>query len=60
MTRKISDTEVTRDATSDSPAYLIKQDDGDRVLNSHSEVQKASLSVDSRLSWAVLDAEVAR
>lgn len=40
-TRTIKGTEVTRDASDDSPAYYIKQDDGDAVLKSHSEVTKA-------------------
>lgn len=40
-TRKIKGTEVTRDASEDEPAYFIKQDDGDEVLKSHSEVRKA-------------------
>lgn len=42
VTRTISGTEVTRDASSDQPAYMIQQADGDRVLKSHSEVEKAS------------------
>jgi len=40
-TRKIKGNEVTRDASEDEPAYYIKQDDGDAVLKSHSEVSKA-------------------
>jgi len=40
-TRKIKGTEVTRDASDADPAYYIKQDDGDAVLKSHSEVSKA-------------------
>lgn len=40
VTRTISGTEVTRNATEDEPAYLIEQEDGDRVLKSHSEVDK--------------------
>ncbi|WP_427453708.1 DUF2945 domain-containing protein [Litorimonas sp. WD9-15] len=40
-TRKIKGTEVTREASEDEPAYYIKQDDGDAVLKSHSEVTKA-------------------
>lgn len=40
-TRKIKGNEVTRDASEDEPAYYIKQDDGDAVLKSHSEVTKA-------------------
>lgn len=42
VTRKISGTEVTREADEDCPAYYIKQDDGDAVLKSHSEISKAS------------------
>ncbi len=38
VTRTIKGTEVTRNATDDEPAYLIEQDDGDRVLKSHSEL----------------------
>lgn len=41
-THKIKGNEVTRNASSDDPAYMIKQDDGDRVLKSHSEVRKKS------------------
>jgi len=41
-TRTIEGNEVTRDASDDEPAYLIEQDDGDRVLKSHSEVRKDS------------------
>ena len=36
----IEGNEVTRNASEDNPAYLIKQDDGDRVLKSHSELKK--------------------
>lgn len=42
ITRTIKGSEVTREADDDCPAYLIKQDDGDEVLKSHSEVRKAS------------------
>jgi len=42
VTRKIDGSEITRDADNDNPAYLIKQDDGNRVLKSHSELQKDS------------------
>lgn len=38
VTRTIKGNEVTRDADEGNPAYLIEQDDGDRVLKSHSEV----------------------
>ena len=41
-TRKIKGNEVTREASNDCPAYLIKQDDGDEVLKSHSEVDRAA------------------
>lgn len=41
VTRTIKGNEVTRNASSDSPAYMIEQEDGDRVLKSHSEVKKA-------------------
>jgi len=41
VTRKIKGTEVTREASEDEPAYYIKQDDGDAVLKSHTEVEKA-------------------
>jgi len=40
VTRKISGTEVTRDASEDEPAYLIEQDDGDEVLKSVTELTK--------------------
>ena len=39
VTRVIDGTEVTRNATADNPAYLIRQEDGDIVLKSHSELQ---------------------
>jgi len=38
VTRTIKGTEVTRNADTDNPAYLIEQKDGDWVLKSHSEV----------------------
>lgn len=40
-TLTIKGTEVTREADDDCPAYRIEQEDGDHVLKSHSEVQKA-------------------
>lgn len=40
VTRTISGAEITRNATEDNPAYLIEQDDGDRVLKSGSELSK--------------------
>ena len=42
VTRKISGNEVTRDADTDNPAYYIKQDDGDAVLKSESELSAAN------------------
>ena len=41
VTRTIKGTEVTRNATPDEPAYLVEQEDGDRVLKSASELKKA-------------------
>ncbi|MGB3541995.1 DUF2945 domain-containing protein [Rubrivirga sp.] len=41
VTRTIKGNEVTRNADSDNPAYLIEQEDGDRVLKSESELSKA-------------------
>ncbi len=41
VTRTIAGTDITRNASPGEPAYLIRQDDGDRVLKSHSEVEKA-------------------
>ena len=41
VTRTIKGSEITRDADSDNPAYMIEQDDGDRVLKSHTELEKA-------------------
>lgn len=41
VTRKIKGAEVTRNASADEPAFLIEQKDGDRVLKSASELDKA-------------------
>lgn len=41
VARTIKGNEVTRNASDDDPAYLIEQEDGDRVLKSHSELKKA-------------------
>lgn len=38
VTRTIDGTEVKRNASTDEPAYLIEQDDGDRVLKSADEL----------------------
>lgn len=42
IAKTIKGTEVKRNASDDSPAYTIEQDDGDIVLKSHTEVRKAS------------------
>ena len=41
VTRTIKGNEVTRDADADNPAYLVEQDDGDRVLKSEGELSNA-------------------
>ena len=41
VTKTIKGTDVTRNASADNPAYLIEQDDGDRVLKSSSEIRAA-------------------
>lgn len=41
VTRTIKGKKIKRKADEKEPAYLIKQDDGDRVLKSASEVHKA-------------------
>jgi hypothetical protein len=38
VTRTIKGTEVTRKATQKEPAYMIEQEDGDKVLKSRSEL----------------------
>lgn len=40
VTRSIDGAEVTRNASDSEPAYMIEQDDGDRVLKSQSELTK--------------------
>jgi len=40
VTRTIKGTEVTRSADEDNPAYLVRLDDGDTALKSHSELRK--------------------
>jgi len=40
VTKTIKGTKVKRNASRDEPAYLIEQQDGDRVLKSHSEISK--------------------
>jgi len=39
--RTIKGTTVTRNGSKDEPAYLIVQEDGDRVLKSGSELNKS-------------------
>ena len=39
VTRTIKGTEVTRNASQEEPAFLIRQDDGDEVLKSASELE---------------------
>ncbi len=39
VTRTFDGTEVTRDASTDEPAFEIEQDDGDRVLKSITEIE---------------------
>ncbi len=41
VTRTIEKNEVTRNASEKEPAYLIVQDDGDRILKSDSKIEKA-------------------
>lgn len=42
VTKTLQGSEVTRCGSDDDPAYIIKQDDGDKVLKLHSEVRKSS------------------
>lgn len=39
VTRTLQGSEITKNGDSDNPAYLIKQDDGDRVLKRGSELE---------------------
>ena len=41
VTRTIKGSEITRNASADEPAFLIEQDDGDEVLKSITEIEKA-------------------
>lgn len=41
VSKTINGNEVTRDGSDDDPAYVIKQDDGQTVLKSASEVERA-------------------
>ncbi|MEM6789902.1 MAG: DUF2945 domain-containing protein [Myxococcota bacterium] len=40
VTRQIDGSEVKRNADQDNPAYMIEQEDGSRVLKSHSELKR--------------------
>ena len=40
--RTIKGSSVKREASDSDPAYLIEQDDGSKVLQSHSEITKSS------------------
>ena len=42
VVREIDSNEVVRDADEENPAYLIEQDDGQELLKSASELEKAS------------------
>ncbi|AYD02072.1 DUF2945 domain-containing protein [Neorhizobium sp. NCHU2750] len=41
VTRKIKGKTISRKADRDKPAFLIEQEDGDRVLKSQSEIRRA-------------------
>ncbi len=41
VSRTIKGSEIKRDASAKEPAYLIEQDDGDKVLKSRSELSAA-------------------
>ncbi|WP_208351401.1 DUF2945 domain-containing protein [Pseudaestuariivita rosea] len=41
VTKTLKGTDVTRAASEDEPAYLIKQEDGDKVLKSCTEIRAA-------------------
>nr|WP_136635820.1 DUF2945 domain-containing protein [Pseudooceanicola onchidii] len=41
VTRTLKGEEVTRKGSDDNPALLIVQEDGDKVLKLHSEVERA-------------------
>lgn len=40
VTRRIKGNAITRNASTAEPAYLIRQEDGDRVLKSASELSR--------------------
>lgn len=39
ITRKLKGSDITRHGTPDNPAFVIVQENGDRVLKLHSEVK---------------------
>lgn len=41
VSREIKGSKINRNATQDEPAFLIQQDDGDQVLKSITELDKA-------------------
>lgn len=41
VSRKIKGSEITRNGTPENPAYLIVQENGDKVLKLESELSKA-------------------
>ncbi|EAQ01048.1 hypothetical protein OB2597_00065 [Pseudooceanicola batsensis HTCC2597] len=41
VTRRIKGEEITRKGSRDNPAYLIRQEDGTRLLKLKSEVERA-------------------
>jgi hypothetical protein len=41
VTKTIKGTKVTRNGSEDDPAYIIEQQDGDKVLKLHSEIRKS-------------------
>lgn len=42
VNRTIKGKRIRRNASKEEPAYLVRQEDGDRALKSHREVEKAS------------------
>ena len=41
VTKTIKGSDITRDASAEEPAFLIEQDDGDQVLKSQTEIERA-------------------
>ncbi|WP_262385926.1 DUF2945 domain-containing protein [Hymenobacter sp. BT491] len=42
VTRKLKGSDITRNGTADNPAFVIVQDNGDRVIKLQSEVKAAT------------------